>query len=86
MVKVGEGTAKALRAMGAKQNKLLGKLVGTARVAGTRSSVATKGSVLDKLLTSNARDERAEKTRRRKNQNLGIKSAVSTLAGYLTLK
>ena len=86
MVKVGEGTAKALRAMGAKQNKLLGKLIGTARVAGTRSSVATKGSVLDKLLTSNARDERAEKTRRRKNQNLGIKSAVSTVAGYLTMK
>ena len=86
MVKVGESTAKTLRAMGAKQNKLLGKLIGTARVAGTRSSVATKGSMLDKLLTSNARDERAEKTRRRKNQNLGIKSAITTMAGYLTMK
>ena len=52
MVKVGESNAKAARAIGMKQNKLLGKLVGTARVAGTRSSIATKGTVSDKMLKS----------------------------------
>lgn len=67
--------------------KIIGKKTGQKTLEGKFVDGAKRtGGLLQKLQISNLRDEKAEKTRRRKNQNLGIKSAISTMAGYLTMK